>query len=131
MSKNKIHCHHSIIVLTLLFFPLLRTVPIQAQAGPESYIEHNYKGFKSIFEGTPEGWDGDPSLGKAHNTTITGGTYPDRPLPVNTFLIWRGNTAKDFALKIDFRMNSTNSGLQYRSADLPGKSRWMLMRIPS
>ena len=126
MSKNEAPYHHPVIAFTLLFSLLLCTALAQAQAGPESYIEHNYKGFKSIFEGTLEGWDGDPSLWKAQNSTIIGETYPDRPIPANTFLIWRGHKVKDFDLKIDFRMNSTNSGLQYRSADSPGEGPWVL-----
>ena len=33
---------------------------------------------------------------------------------------------KDFDLKLEFRMNSTNSGVQYRSAELPGAGKWVL-----
>ena len=44
----------------------------------------------------------------------------------NNFLIWRGGTVKDFELKVEFRMNGTNSGIQYRSTELPDVGKWVL-----
>jgi hypothetical protein len=40
----------------------------------------------------------------------------------NTFLIWKGGVLRDFELKIKFRIQSGNSGIQYRSKDLGGWS---------
>ena len=37
----------------------------------------------------------------------------------NTFIIWRGGEPADFELKLEFRINSTNSGIQIRSVHLP------------
>ncbi len=47
-------------------------------------------------------------------------------MKVNNFLIWRGGTVKDFELKVEFRMNGTNSGIQYRSVELPAVGKWVL-----
>ena len=44
----------------------------------------------------------------------------------NSFLIWRGETVRDFELKLEFRLNGTNSGIQYRSQELPSVGKWML-----
>ena len=41
------------------------------------------------------------------------------PVKENTFIIWRGGEPKDFELKVQFRMNATNSGIQIRSVQLP------------
>lgn len=63
-------------------------------------------------------WDGDPKFWRAENGTIVGETKEKFDGP-NTFLIWRGATPGDFELKAEVRMNSTNSGIQYRSRLLP------------
>lgn len=33
---------------------------------------------------------------------------------------------RDFELKIEFRMNGTNSGVQYRSVEMPAVGKWVL-----
>ena len=42
---------------------------------------------------------------------------PRMPDDRNNFMIWRGGTVKDFELKVEFRLNGTNSGIQYRSTE--------------
>lgn len=115
---------HPVFALLVLIPLTVTTSP--TQVGPEPYQESNYEGFESIFDGTLREWDGDPSLWRAQGNTIIGQTHPDQPVRSNTFLIWRGGTVEDFDLKIDFRMNSTNSGLQYRSVELPKEGQWVL-----
>jgi hypothetical protein len=87
-------------------------------------------GFTAIFDGkTLSGWDGDPSLWAAKDGAIVGETTAAAPLKQNTFLIWRGGEPGDFELKLEFRINSTNSGVQYRSAQIPPGGdigRWVL-----
>ena len=60
-------------------------------------------------------WNGDPKFWRAENGTIVGESTPDKVVGPNTFIIWRGGTPGDFELKAEIRMNSTNSGIQYRS----------------
>jgi hypothetical protein len=76
-------------------------------------------GFESIFDGTMKGWDGDPTLWKVENGMIVGETTAANPLKENTFIIWRGGEPADFELKVEVRMSSTNSGIQFRSQHLP------------
>jgi len=84
-------------------------------------------GFVSIFDGkTLAGWDGDPRYWRVENGEIVGETTPERVVTLNNFLIWRGGTVKDFELKVEFRMNGTNSGVQYRSVELPNLGKWVL-----
>ena len=113
-------------VPVLLVLILLAMTTSPAQIGPDPYQESDYGGFESIFDGTLQKWDGDFSLWRVQGNTIIGQTHPGQPVPANTFLIWRGGTVEDFDLKIDFRMSSTNSGLQYRSIELPKEGRWVL-----
>jgi hypothetical protein len=60
-------------------------------------------------------WNGDPKFWRVENGAIVGESTPEKVVGLNTFLIWRGGTPGDFELKAEIRMNSTNSGIQYRS----------------
>jgi hypothetical protein len=95
------------------------------------------QGYVSIFNGKDlTGWDGDPCLWSVKDGAIHGQTTEQNPARNNTFCIWRGGKLKNFILKIKFRIESGNSGIQYRSkefekwrvsgyqaevADIPGK----------
>jgi 3-keto-disaccharide hydrolase len=84
-------------------------------------------GFVSIFDGKSlAGWDGDPLFWRAENGQIVGETTPEKVVKANNFLIWRGGTVRDFELKVEFRMNGANSGIQYRSTELPNVGKWVL-----
>jgi hypothetical protein len=84
-------------------------------------------GFESIFDGqTLKGWDGDSAFWRVENGEIIGESTAEKPLKANTFLIWRGGQPKDFELKLEYRINSTNSGIQYRSVELPDIGKWVL-----
>jgi hypothetical protein len=88
--------------------------------GAEPLVLADHTGFQSIFDGASmKGWDGDPTFWRAENGALVGESTADRPMKQNTFLIWRGGEPKDFELKVEFRMNSTNSGVQIRSVQLP------------
>jgi len=88
--------------------------------GAEPLVMDDQRGFQPIFDGkTLSGWEGDPAFWKVENGAIVGQSTPENPVKENTFIIWRGGEPKDFELKVQFRMNSTNSGIQIRSAHLP------------
>jgi hypothetical protein len=85
------------------------------------------EGFVSIFDGkTLNGWEGDTTVWRVENGEIIGETTPEKVLKANTFLIWRGSTVRDFELKLEFRLNGTNSGVQYRSQEVPSIGKWTL-----
>ena len=84
-------------------------------------------GFVPIFDGKSlAGWDGDPRFWRIEQGEIVGETTPTNVVTQNNFLIWRGEKVRDFELKLEFRMNGTNSGIQYRSAELPDVGKWVL-----
>jgi hypothetical protein len=95
-------------------------------AGPIPF--ENFTGFQPIFDGTTlTNWDGDPGFWRVEGGAIVGESTPEKPLGENTFLIYRGGEPANFELKLEFRMNSTNSGVQYRSRQLTGAvGRWVL-----
>jgi hypothetical protein len=80
----------------------------------------DHVGFESLFDGaTLKGWEGDPAFWRVENGAIVGQTTASKPLKQNTFLIWRGGEPADFELKVSFRIDATNSGVQFRSSQLP------------
>lgn len=90
-------------------------------------ISADTMGFQAIFDGkTLEGWDGDPDFWRVEGGSIVGESTAEKPVKVNTFLIWRGGHPADFELRLEYRINSTNSGIQYRSVELPDVGKWVL-----
>ena len=91
------------------------------------YEPDDDEGFVPIFDGkTLTGWDGDTTFWRAENGEIIGESTPEKVVKTNSFLIWRGGTVKDFELKTEFRISGTNSGIQYRSVELPDVGKWVL-----
>ena len=84
--------------------------------------------FQPLFDGkTLENWDGDPKFWKVADGVITGETTAENPTKGNTFLIWKGGELDDFELKVDFKIESGNSGIQVRSFPLKnGADQWRI-----
>jgi hypothetical protein len=72
-----------------------------------------------------KGWDGDPAFWRVENGAIVGETKPGAMPKQNTFLIWRGGAPTDFELDAEYRLTGGNSGIQYRSVELPD-IRWAM-----
>jgi hypothetical protein len=88
--------------------------------GPAMIPFEEHEGFTQIFDGTSlKGWDGDTAFWKAEGSAIVGQSTVENPVKENTFIIWRGGEPADFELKLEYRINSTNSGIQFRSVHLP------------
>jgi hypothetical protein len=80
----------------------------------------DHAGFASIFDGsTLKGWDGDSKFWRVDGGAIVGQTTAENPLKENSFIVWRGGEPADFELKLEYRINATNSGIQIRSVHLP------------
>jgi hypothetical protein len=95
--------------------------------GPPQPAPDDTAGFEQIFDGKSlKNWDGDPAFWRVEAGAITGQTTAEKPLKQNTFIVWRGGTTKDFELKLEFRMNGGNSGVQYRSTPLTDVGKYVL-----
>ncbi|MBI4600661.1 MAG: DUF1080 domain-containing protein [Planctomycetes bacterium] len=84
-------------------------------------------GFKAIFDSQDlKGWDGNPDFWRVEDGAITGQTTDEKPTRGNTFIIWRdGASVDDFELKLEYRIVGGNSGIQYRSFEVPGE-KWVV-----
>jgi hypothetical protein len=77
------------------------------------------EGFRRIFNGRNlDGWEGNPKVWSVKDGAIRGETSLTNLALSNTFLIWKDGDLKDFELRVKFRIQNGNSGIQYRSRDL-------------
>lgn len=83
-------------------------------------------GFISIFDGkTLANWDGNPDFWRVEDGCITGQTTAEKPTKGNTFIIWRGGETGEFELTLDYKIVGGNSGIQYRSFEVPNE-KWVV-----
>jgi 3-keto-disaccharide hydrolase len=107
-------------ICTLILPLLLSAAPPENQLTPQEKKE----GYKLLFNGKNlDGWEGDPVRWTVSNGEIIGSS-DGHPFKVNTFLIHKG-TFKNFILKGDIKLRNHNSGIQFRSEQLPGEG-WMV-----
>jgi hypothetical protein len=103
-----------LIVLVSLLLTTLTSLPAQNIPPVEEV------GFTAIFDGKSlTGWDGDPGFWRIEDGAMVGETTKDHQPKQNTFLIWRGGSPANFELKLDYKLTGFNSGVQYRSIELP------------
>lgn len=97
-----------------------------AQGGQQNKLTEQEKkdGFRLLFNGKNlDGWDGDPVRWSVEDGAIVGSS-DGHPFKVNTFLIYKGKLS-NFILKADIKLRNHNSGIQFRSEQLPGAG-WMV-----
>jgi hypothetical protein len=123
MTKRRLYVMASIGALALT----LMAQCLMAQRGVPPLAE---TGFKPIFDGKSlAGWDCDPDFWKVTDGVMTGETTAEHQPKQNIFCIWRGGKPADFELKLQYKLsgaNSGNSGIQYRSEELPDVAKWVL-----
>jgi len=84
-------------------------------------------GFHSIFDGkTLGGWDCDPDFWRVENGSVVGETKVGHQPKQNIFCIWKGGSPGDFELKLQYKLTGGNSGIQYRSVEMPSVNKWVL-----
>ncbi len=86
-------------------------------------------GFRPIFDGASmKGWDCDPDFWRVENGEIIGETRADHQPPQNIFCIWKGGSPGDFEFKMQYKLTGEtgNSGVQYRSVELPNVAKWVM-----
>jgi hypothetical protein len=104
----------------MLFFCVLLFALAGSVFGQKQVMPLEETGFKAIFDGsTMKGWDGDPNFWRVENAALVGETAKDKQPKQNTFLIWRGGSPGNFELKLQYRLTGYNSGIQFRSVEVP------------
>lgn len=76
--------------------------------------------FVSMFNGKDlTGWEGEPGWWHVADGAITAESTPEKPCTRATYLMWRGGKPGDFDLQLEYRLIGGNSGIQFRSRELP------------
>src|SRR5450432_1018822 len=112
---------------TTLTMAFLLAAAASAPPPPVAPLEES--GFTQIFDGkTMASWDCDPDFWRVEQDEIVGETQPAHQPKQNIFCIWKGGAPADFDLKMQYRLTGLtgNSGVQYRSVELPDVAKWVL-----
>ncbi len=75
------------------------------------------EGFKSVLNKSLKGWKGDSRLWKIEKGVLIGSTDGVK-ISKNTFLISEREYG-DFVLRAEFKLRNHNSGIQFRSTEMP------------
>jgi Domain of Unknown Function (DUF1080) len=86
-----------------------------SEPDPRDFADHT--GFIPLFDGrTLTDWDGQPGVWSVQDGAIVGVSTKEKNAG-NTFLVYRGVTAKDFDLRLEIKVEwGGGSGVQYRSS---------------
>jgi hypothetical protein len=110
--------------------PTPGVAPPQGRGGGPIIAPIEEAGFRPIFDGQSlKGWDCDPDFWRVENGVMIGETTADHQPKQNIFCIWRDGKPADFELKVQYKMSgadSGNSGVQYRSIEMPEVARWVM-----
>lgn len=83
---------------------------------PAPFDFDDHTGFTQIFDGkTLAGWDADPTIWSVQNGILVGETFEGHPRG-NNYIVYRGESARDFDLKLEMKIEKGGGGgIQYRS----------------
>ncbi len=100
------------VFLTLLVLPSFLALAAESA--------RDEAGFTSMFNGRDlSGWEGKPGWWAVEDGAITSQSTPEKPCNEAHYLMWRGGKPGDFDLRLEFRLVGGNSGIQFRSKELP------------
>ena len=126
MTLSRVLNSHLTASLMLVFFSM--SSGRAQQHSPVPPLQET--GFQSIFDGKSlAGWDCDPDFWRVEDGAIIGETNQTHQPKQNIFCIWKGGQPADFDFKAQYRLtgvNDGNSGIQYRSEELPNVAKWVL-----
>jgi len=116
--------------LLIASFALLLVTAIAQAEPPTPTAPPEPEGMVQLFNGKDlTGWQGNTQLWSIKDNVVRGETTPEKQTKGNTFLIWRGGTLGDFELRLSFRIDHGNSGVQYRAKQVEGKdpsNQWVI-----
>ena len=104
-------------LITAILTAILLAAPASAASNQLS-PEERKEGFQLLFNGeTLDGWHGDTALWSVKDGVIVGST-DNHKLEHNSFLI-SNRKYSNFILRADIKLRNHNSGIQFRSQELP------------
>ena len=93
-------------------------IAVIVSAAPAADVE---KGLVPMFNGKDlAGWEGKPGWWYVEDGAITSQSTKEKPCKRCNYLMWRGGKPADFELRLCYRIVGGNSGIQFRSREVPG-----------
>lgn len=112
--KTATRCLVSSCILTAVFTVLIAMLPPAEAAEAEA-------GFIPMCNGKDlTGWEGKPGWWRVEDGAITAESTAEKPCTKHNYLMWRASQPTDFELRCEYRLVGGNSGIQFRSRELPG-----------
>lgn len=106
--------------MKLVWLPAIVCLSVVSVLPRASRGDESESGFVSIFNGRDlSGWQGEPGWWAVEDGAITARSTPEKPCKKHTYLIWRDGTPGDFELRLEYRLVGGNSGIQFRSREVP------------
>lgn len=85
-----------------------------------SFASGQEEGFVSMFNGRDlTGWEGKPGGWWVEDGAIASQSTEEKPCVKHHYLYWRGGRPADFELRLSYRIVGGNSGIQFRSKEVP------------
>jgi len=85
-----------------------------------TFAAEEEEGFVSMFNGRDlSGWEGKEGGWWVEDGAITSQSTKKNPCVKHHYLMWRGGQPADFELRLSYRVVGGNSGIQFRSEELP------------
>ncbi len=95
----------SLLIFSLLFHGFVTSPDVEKE-----------NDFVTIFDGkTLNEWEGLPGWWWIEDGAITSQSTSEKPCEKAHYLYWMGGQPEDFILKLEFRLENNNSGIQFRS----------------
>ncbi len=93
-----------------------------------SISEEKISGYVQILDGKDlAAWDGDSDFWKLEDGILIGETTATHQLKHSSYILWKKRKLQNFELKLEFRLQGGNSGVQYRSLEGEGE-RWTTVK---
>ena len=106
--------------LVLSFALPLGAIPLSTRPAITAEPPAVEEDFVAMFNGRDlSGWEGKPGWWFVEDATITAESTPEKPCEKHNYLFWRGGKPGDFELRLEYRLVGGNSGIQFRSRELP------------
>jgi len=105
-------------LLTALVLSTLIAAALSAAAADDNADAE--EGFVSMFNGKDlTGWESKPDGWTVEDGAITGRSTKEKPCLKHHYLMWRTAKPADFELRLSYRIVGGNSGIQFRSREIP------------
>lgn len=119
MKSHLPHIFHHLLVCVIAVSIASLMIPSEALQADEPQAKKSTEpasASKTLFDGKAlKGWAGRVDLWSLEDGEIVGRTSDETPIKQNTFLIYQAEEFSNFELTLRFKIESGNSGIQYRS----------------